>query len=114
MVELAANVAVSALTFVIGLTISTIIIYVSTRLAGERAKFVKALITAIAGSVIYSITYFLIGQGWLAAIVGGIGWLLALRGFYKIGWLKAFIIALLIWIGATIVGLILPTAPGPL
>lgn len=114
MVELSANAAVSALTFVIGVIISTVIIYVSTRLAGAGAKFVKALITAVAGSIIYGISYFLIGQGWLAAIVGGIAWLIALRAFYNIGWLKALIIALLIWIGATIVGLILPTAPGPL
>lgn len=94
--------------------ISTIIIYISIKLSGEKTGLGKAAITAIAGSVIYSITYFLVGQGWLAAIAGGIVWLIALRGLYDIGWLKALVIALITWIGATVVGLILPTAPGPL
>lgn len=94
--------------------ISTIIIYISIKLSGEKAGLGKAAITAIAGSFIYSITYFLVGQGWLAAIAGGIVWLIALRGLYDIGWLKALVIALIVWIGATVVGLILPTAPGPL
>ena len=114
MVDLAADIVVSALTFVVGMILSTVIIYVSTRLAGEKAGFAKALITAIAGSAIYGITYFLIGQGWLAAIVGGLVWLIALRGLYNVGWLKALLIAFIIWIAATIVGILLPTAPGPL
>lgn len=114
MIALVADSIVSALTFVVGMIISTIIIYVATKLAGAKAGLGKAAVTAIAGSVIYGITYFLVGQGWLAAIAGGIVWLIALRVLYDIGWLKALAIALIIWIGATIVGLILPTAPGPL
>jgi hypothetical protein len=30
------------------------------------------------------------------------------------GWLKALVIAVIVWIAATIVGILLPTAPGPL
>jgi hypothetical protein len=33
---------------------------------------------------------------------------------YSFGWLKAFIIAFLIWIVSGLIGLILPTGPGPL
>jgi hypothetical protein len=55
-----------------------------------------------------------LGDGLLAAIIGGIVWLLALKGLYKIGWLKAILIAVLIWIVAAIVGILLPTLTGPL
>ena len=109
-----ADTFVSALTFVIAIIISTIIIYIATKIAGAKTGIVRAVLTAIAGSVIYGVTYFLVGQGWLAAIAGGIVWLIALRALYDIGWLKALVIAVIVWIGATIVGLILPTAPGPL
>jgi hypothetical protein len=109
-----ANEVLSAITFVIGLVISTIIIYVVTKVFGEKEGIGRAFLTAIIGSIAYSIVYFLLGNGWLAAIVGGIVWLIALRGLYDIGWLKALVIAAIIWIAATIVGLLLPTAPGPL
>jgi hypothetical protein len=49
-----------------------------------------------------------------AAVVGAIIWLIALRALYNIGWLKAFIIAVIVWIAATIIGFLLPTVPGPL
>jgi hypothetical protein len=37
-----------------------------------------------------------------------------LRALYGMGWLKALVVAVIVWIAATIVGLLLPTAPGPL
>jgi CBS domain containing-hemolysin-like protein len=109
-----ANEFVSALSFIIGLAISTIIIWIVTKLFGQKEGIGRAFLTAVIGAVVYSVFYFLLGNGWLAAIIGGIVWLLALRGLYDIGWLRAFVIAIIIWIAATIVGLLLPTAPGPL
>lgn len=109
-----ANEVLSAISFIIGLVISTIIIYVVTKVFGEKEGIGRAFLTAIIGSIAYSIVYFIFGNGLLAAIVGGIVWLIALRGLYDIGWLKALVIAVIIWIAATIVGLLLPTAPGPL
>lgn len=108
------NELVSAIIFVIGLTVSTLIIYIVTKLFGEKEGIGKAFVTAIIGTIVYSIAYFLLGNGWLAAIVGGIGWLIALRSLYKMGWLKSLAIAVIIWIIATIVGLLLPTLAGPL
>jgi hypothetical protein len=58
--------------------------------------------------------YFIFGNGLIAAVVDGIIWLIALRALYNIGWLKAFIIAVIVWIAATIIGFLLPTVPGPL
>jgi hypothetical protein len=73
-----------------------------------------ALFTAIIGSIIYAIVYTLLGNGFLAAVLGGIAWLLALKTIYHMGWLKALIIAVGIWIITTVIGLLLPTTTGPL
>lgn len=56
----------------------------------------------------------MLGTGWIAAIIGGFVWLLALRALYEIGWLRALAVAVIVWIAATVVGFLLPTVPGPL
>jgi hypothetical protein len=100
--------------FVIGLVISTIVIYIVTRLFGEKEGIKHAFTAALIGSAVYSIAYFIFGHGLLAAVTGGIVWLLALKALYRFGWIRALIIALIIWIISGIVGLIIPTGPGPL
>lgn len=100
--------------FVIGLVISTVIIYIVTKLFGEKEGIKHAFAAALLGSVVYSVVYFIFGHGFLAAVAGGIVWLLALRALYSFGWIKAFIIALIIWIISGLTGLIIPTGPGPL
>jgi hypothetical protein len=102
------------ISFIIGLIISTIIIFIVTKIFGEKEGIKTAFATAIIGSIIYGITYFLVGSGLLAAIIGGIAWLLSLKWFYKIGWIKSVVIAVIIWVITSIVGILLPTAPGPL
>jgi hypothetical protein len=109
-----ANEVWSAIVFIVGLIISTVIIYITTKLFGQKEGLGRAFLTAVIGAAVYSIMYFIFGTGWIAAIVGGFVWLIALRGLYDIGWLRAFVIAVIVWIAATIVGLLLPTAPGPL
>jgi hypothetical protein len=100
--------------FVIGVIISSVIIYIVTKLFGEKEGIKRAFISAVLGAIVYSITYFLLGNGFWAALAGGFVWLLALKALYDIGWLKAFVIALVVWIAAAITGILLPTAPGPL
>jgi L-lactate permease len=102
------------ITFLIGLVISTIIIFIVTRLFGERESVKIAFITAVIGAVIYTVIYYLLGNGLVAAIVGGIVWLISLKWLYKMGWLKSILVAVIIWIIASIVGVLLPTASGPL
>jgi hypothetical protein len=109
-----ANPVYGFIIFVIGVIISSVIIYIVTKLFGEKEGIKTAIITALIGAIVYSIVYFLLGNGFWAAIAGGFVWLLALKALYDIGWLKAFIIALIVWIAATITGILLPTAPGPL
>ncbi len=92
---------------------STIIIYVIVKLFGEEEGIITAFLAAVAGTVIYAAFSFLLGQGWIAALIAGIVWLLALRSLYKIGWLKSLVIAVVIWIATTIVGWFLPTLMGP-
>jgi hypothetical protein len=104
----------SFVSFVIGVIISSIIIYFVTKLFGEKEGIKTAVITAVIGAIVYSIAYFLLGNGFWAAIAGGVVWLLTLKALYSMGWLKAFVIALIVWIAAAITGILLPTAPGPL
>jgi hypothetical protein len=104
----------SILYLLVALVISTIIIYLVTKFMGEKEGLGTALVAAVIGTVVYIVAYFLFGNGLLAAVIAGIVWLLALKGLYKIGWVKALIIAVLIWIFATIIGYFLPTLSGPL
>lgn len=104
----------SFVVFIIGLVISTSIIYIVTRIFGEREGLTHAFMAALIGSAVYGVVYFLFGHGFLAAITGGVVWLLALKALYNLGWIRAFIIAFLIWIVSGLIGVILPTGPGPL
>ena len=62
----AAYSASSVLIFLIGLIVSTIVIYVVSRFAGTKRGLKVAFFTAIIGSLIYAIVYFLVGNGLLA------------------------------------------------
>lgn len=109
-----ASLATTAVFFIVSLVVSAIIIYVVTKLLGEKEGIGTALLTAFAGAIIYAIAYFLLGQGLLAALIGGFVWLLALGGLYRMGWLKALVVAVIVWIVGAVVGLVLPTVVGPL
>jgi hypothetical protein len=108
------GIIITAILFVIALIVSTVVIYLVTKMFGEKEDINTALIAAVVGTVLYGIVYFLIGHGLIAAIIGGIAWLIALRMLYKIGWLKSLVIAVIIWIVTAIVGWLLPTLTGPL
>ncbi len=102
--------------FLISLVISAIIIYAVTKIFGEKEKFGTALLAAFIGAIIYAAAYYFLRPelGWLASLVGGIAWLIALRALYSIGWLKAIGIAIIIWVIAAVVSFFLPTVIGPL
>jgi len=63
---------------------------------------------------IYTIVYYFLGQGLVAAVIGGIFWLLALQHLNKIGWIKSLVIAVVIWLVTSIVGWFLPMLLGPI
>src|SRR4029079_4774770 len=100
--------------FLIGLLVSTVVIYVVTLLMRQRRGIKSALLAAIIGSIVYVIAYSRLEDPLLSAILGGIAWLLALRIIYRMGWLKALVVAVMIWIVAYIVDGFLPTTIGPL
>jgi len=106
--------ATSIIIFLIGLLVSTLVIYVVTLFMRQRRSMKLALFTAIIGSIVYGIAYVLLGNGYLSAVLGGIAWLLALKAIYHMGWLKALIVAVGIWIITTVIGVLLPTVIGPL
>jgi hypothetical protein len=109
-----ASIVATLLTFVIQLIISTLIIFVVTKLLGEKEGILTAVLAAFIGTVIYTAASYILGTGLIAAIIGGIVWLLALQHLYTIGWLKSLAIAVMVWIIAVIVGIFLPTVAGPL
>ncbi len=100
--------------FLVSLFVSALIIYLVTTLFGEKEGFGTALLAAFIGAILYSITFFFLRPelGWVASLVGGIAWLLALVFLYDIGVLKALGIAILIWIITIFVGFVLPVT-GP-
>jgi Na+/melibiose symporter-like transporter len=113
----------TAILFVVSLLISAIIIYFVTKIFGETEGFGTALLAAFVGALIYTALYYIFGNitdlaelKWVASILGGLGWLVALRMLYKIGWLKAFGLAVVIWILSAIIGFFLPSLAmtGPL
>lgn len=101
------------ISFLIGLAISTILIYIVTKLLGEKEGFKVALLAAFLGSVMFGVVAFIFGNGVIAAAVGGAIWLVALKWLYNTSWLKAILIAVVLWIVVAIVGVFLPTFPNP-
>ncbi|MFB5607677.1 MAG: hypothetical protein ACE5RI_06030 [Candidatus Nitrosomaritimum yanchengensis] len=104
----------TVIVFLLGLFTSGIIIYFVTKLFGESKGIGTAIVTALVGTVVYTISYHLFETGWISAIAAGIVWLIALSSIYKIGFLKSLVISVAIWISATMVGFFLPTVSGPL
>ena len=106
--------AATVVFFIVSLIASAIIIFVVTKFLGEKEGIGTALLAALAGAIIYALAYFFLGQGLLAALIGGFVWLLALGTLYHMGWLKALLVAVIVWIVGAVVGIVLPTVVGPL
>ncbi|MFA4848734.1 MAG: hypothetical protein WC626_03325 [Methanoregula sp.] len=96
------------LTFVVALIISTVIIYYIAKFFGAKDSLSTAVLAALIGTAVYTIFYYVLGQGLLPAFIAGIVWLLVLQKLYTIGWLRALLIAVVIWIVTSVVGLFLP------
>ena len=99
--------------FLIGWLVSTIIIFLTTRIFGKKG-LKRALITSISGSLVYSLFYYLIGNNIISGFFGMIVWLFLLKSLYKISWIKSILIAFFVWIITSVLGILLPTLPGPL
>ncbi|PWR75564.1 hypothetical protein ACKUB1_12445 [Methanospirillum stamsii] len=98
----------AVLMFILALIVSAVIIYLITKFFGETEDIKTAIIAALVGTIIYTIIYAIIGQGLIAAFIAGIVWLIALQKLYSIGWMKSLLIAVVIWIVTSVVGLVLP------
>ena len=108
-----ATVVFTLLTFIVALIISTVIIYYVAGFFGAKDNLTTALIAALIGTAVYTIFYYVLGSGLIGGIVAGIVWLLTLQKLYSIGWFKALIIAVFIWILTSVAGLFLPMLTGP-
>lgn len=104
----------SIILFLVGVLISTVVIYLVTLILRQRRSLKLAFFTSILGSIVFGISYAIFGNGFASAVLGGIAWLLALKTIYRMGWIKSLIVAVVIWIITTAIGTLLPTAIGPL
>ncbi len=101
--------------FIISLVISTVIIYFITKVFGEREGIKYAFLAAIFGSIIYgTFNNNLIGNNIITSIIGGALWFFVLKIIYTMKWLKALLITFIIWIITSLIGILIPTLPGPL
>jgi multisubunit Na+/H+ antiporter MnhE subunit len=57
------NELLSATIFLVGLVISTIIIYITTKLLGQKEGVGRAFVTAIIGTVVYFVVYLIFENG---------------------------------------------------
>jgi len=94
--------------FLISLVVSGLIIYLATKLFGEKEGFGTALLAAFIGAIIFALGTAFLGIGWLAVLISGIAWLIALGILYKIGWLKSLGVAIVIWVFTIIISWLLP------
>jgi hypothetical protein len=105
----------TVLSFVVSWIVSSIVIYIVTKFFfREKEGIGTAFLAALVGTIVYTVTNIILGNGLIAGVVGGIAWLIALGSLYKIGWAKAFVIAIIIWFSAYVIGFVLPTLMGPL
>lgn len=93
--------------------VSTLLIFIITKLLGEKEGIKTALLAAIVGSIVFGIIHFIFGNGLIAAGLGGIIWLISLKKLYSTGWIKAVLIAFVIWISLSIITTFLPILPRP-
>jgi len=100
--------------FVIGLVVSTVIIFFIAKLFGEREGIKYAFLAAFSGTLIFSIFNNLFVNNIIISIIGGAIWFFALKIIYRMKWLKTLLITFIIWIVASLVGILIPTLPGPL
>jgi len=104
---------VGLIAFLIGIVVSTVLIYFITKLLGEKEGIKTALLTSIVGSIVFGIVHFIFGNGLIASGLGGIIWLISLKKLYSTGWIKAILIAVVIWIFLSVITTFLPTFPRP-
>ena len=98
--------------FLIAWAISSVIVWVASKLLWAHGGILTAVLAALVGAIIYAVTGMFLA-GLIGSLLALVGWLFALKYLYRIGWLKAGLLALVIWIFAMIVSLVLPTLPGP-
>ena len=113
-VEVSGSLVGAAIFFVIGWIISAIIIYGITKLFSQSEGIGTAFLAALVGAIIYALAYYFLGSGLLAAVVAGLGWLIALASLYNMSGFRALAVAVVVWIVAAFVGWFLPTVLGPL
>jgi len=85
------------------LVVSGFVLMVSARMLGSKGGLVEAAVASLLGSLIF---YFFRGY-FLFRFAALILWLLVLKFFFDVGWVRAFLISLVAYVLASLVSLIL-------
>ena len=99
--------------FLVGLLISTVVIYLVTFILRQKRSIKLALLTAIIGAIVYELASR-VGDNFLSSVLAGIAWLFALKTIYRMGWSRSLIVAVIIWIVTYLIDKSLTTVKGPL
>lgn len=94
------------------LIVSGLVIYFVTLILSRGRGIMTAILTALTGSVIYALAPVL-PTSFLSSVIAGIVWVFAISHFYNVGWLKALILAVVVWFVTGVVSSFLPTLSGP-
>lgn len=85
--------------FLVAWGISTIVIYLAVIIyprKREKSDLFNSLVTALLGAIIFEIFAYLgIALGSLLALII---WLFILKKMFKVGWISAVVIAVIIWV----------------
>ncbi|RLE69376.1 MAG: hypothetical protein DRJ34_00985 [Thermoprotei archaeon] len=94
---------VDLIIFLFGWLISSLIIYIVSKLLGEKKGFGTAVITAFIGFIIFTVANRI---SFLLTPVAIIIWIIALMKIYDIGLFKAILMAILIYFASIIISFI--------
>ncbi|MEM2940568.1 MAG: hypothetical protein QW304_03335 [Thermoproteota archaeon] len=85
--------------FLVAWGISTIVIYLAVMTyprKREKSDLVNSVVTALLGAIVFEVFAYLgIPLGGLLALIV---WLFILKKMFKVGWIGAVVIALIIWV----------------
>lgn len=92
----------SLIVFLISLGIGSLGIHFATNLVLGESDFGKAVIAALAGSIVWSVVALFFGAvPLLGPFLGLIAWIWVINSFYPGGWIDAATIGMIAWITAT-------------
>ncbi len=92
----------SFIVFVVSLIIGAVGLHLGARLVVRESDFVRAVMAALTGAIVWSLAYLLFGAvPLLGPFLALAAWIWVINAFYPGGWVDAATIAIFAWITVT-------------